>query len=158
MRPHKDLIQKWRDLGRYLLVKVVSCIWSTTGLGQLMDARRRKIDCVHTMPPLGWCWAVRSHRIPLWGWKGAVWGPRRPAGVGSGSPGLHGSQGPQVLVIRHQTPLNTVEELRMEWGARGLSLAWGWREKGRRRAQAGSCGEDSFWLVRVTACLGGSPE
>lgn len=45
--------------------------------GLLGEVGFRKFDCAHRTQPLSECQAMRSHRILLWGWGSAVWGPCR---------------------------------------------------------------------------------
>jgi hypothetical protein len=74
--------------------------------------------------------------------------PGEPAGVGSGSPGLHGGQGWQVLV------LGQMSQKTLEWSV-GSQEDSGLGQKGKRQeegAPAGSHGEESLrfaWAGRL---------
>jgi hypothetical protein len=126
----------------------VSLVHSATGLRPLVEAGCGSFDCAYPTP------------VP------EVAGPSsRGGGAQSKALGTAGASlgGPQVCAeagaVRFsdswapQALLDLSEELRTEWGPRESSNP-GRRGK-ERRAQAGSCGEESPWLVQQAAWLGG---
>lgn len=128
----------------------MACIWP--GLGPEGEVDEGSWTARIPMEPPGGHWAVRNCRTRLRGvGKGSPWGRQ-----GNQQGRAHGSSGLMEVKDDRYSLLDTADAA----GCRGRAensvwahrqaLAWGQREKGRRRALAGSHRDED-----LLACLGG---